>query len=103
MGNNEVDRRGVSNNFSLWLLQGLYVQGGKRYCLSLMNAPSNDGTSSSDHSACFLLQISDIHDLEAVTFKNLVKGHAYSVTGAKQVFPWMGSALWFLLPCLPGI
>lgn len=33
------------------------------------------------------LQISSVLDMEAVTFKKLVKGHAYSVTGAKQV-PW---------------
>lgn len=31
------------------------------------------------------LQISSVLDMEAVTFKKLVKGHAYSVTGAKQV------------------
>lgn len=31
------------------------------------------------------INISDIRDLEAITFKNLVRGHAYSVTGAKQV------------------
>ncbi|XP_033272216.1 calpain-1 catalytic subunit isoform X3 [Orcinus orca] len=33
----------------------------------------------------FHFQISSILDMEAVTFKKLVKGHAYSVTGAKQV------------------
>jgi hypothetical protein len=27
--------------------------------------------------------------MEAITFKKLVKGHAYSVTGAKQVLPWV--------------
>ncbi|CAD7670086.1 unnamed protein product [Nyctereutes procyonoides] len=31
------------------------------------------------------LQISSVLDMEAITFKKLVKGHAYSVTGAKQV------------------
>ncbi|XP_032746989.1 calpain-1 catalytic subunit isoform X2 [Rattus rattus] len=31
------------------------------------------------------INISDIRDLEAITFKNLVRGHAYSVTDAKQV------------------
>ncbi|XP_049569036.1 calpain-1 catalytic subunit isoform X4 [Orcinus orca] len=31
------------------------------------------------------IDISSILDMEAVTFKKLVKGHAYSVTGAKQV------------------
>lgn len=31
------------------------------------------------------MQISSVLDMEAVTFKKLVKGHAYSVTGAKQV------------------
>lgn len=36
------------------------------------------------------LQISSVLDMEAVTFKKLVKGHAYSVTGAKQVQPWVG-------------
>ncbi|KAF5928186.1 hypothetical protein HPG69_018423, partial [Diceros bicornis minor] len=31
------------------------------------------------------IDISSVLDMEAVTFKKLVKGHAYSVTGAKQV------------------
>ncbi|KAK2499461.1 hypothetical protein MC885_019129, partial [Smutsia gigantea] len=31
------------------------------------------------------IDISSILDMEAITFKKLVKGHAYSVTGAKQV------------------
>ncbi|XP_052619046.1 calpain-1 catalytic subunit isoform X2 [Peromyscus californicus insignis] len=31
------------------------------------------------------INITDIRDLEAITFKNLVRGHAYSVTDAKQV------------------
>lgn len=31
------------------------------------------------------LQISSAFDMEAVTFKKLVKGHAYSVTGLTQV------------------
>lgn len=30
-------------------------------------------------------QISSAFDMEAVTFKKLVKGHAYSVTGLRQV------------------
>lgn len=30
-------------------------------------------------------QITSAFDMEAVTFKKLVKGHAYSVTGARQV------------------
>ncbi|KAK7813162.1 hypothetical protein U0070_005067 [Myodes glareolus] len=30
------------------------------------------------------IDISNIRDLEAITFKNLVRGHAYSVTAAKQ-------------------
>ena len=30
-------------------------------------------------------QITNAFDMEAVTFKKLVKGHAYSVTGARQV------------------
>lgn len=32
-------------------------------------------------------QITSAFDMEAVTFKKLVKGHAYSVTGAEQVRP----------------
>lgn len=31
------------------------------------------------------LQITSAFDMEAVTFKKLVKGHAYSVTGLKEV------------------
>nr|XP_033809969.1 calpain-1 catalytic subunit [Geotrypetes seraphini]XP_033809970.1 calpain-1 catalytic subunit [Geotrypetes seraphini]XP_033809971.1 calpain-1 catalytic subunit [Geotrypetes seraphini] len=31
------------------------------------------------------IDITSAHDMEAVTFKKLVKGHAYSVTGASQV------------------
>ncbi|NXT94589.1 CAN1 protein, partial [Anhinga rufa] len=31
------------------------------------------------------IDITSVFDMEAVTFKKLVKGHAYSVTGAKQV------------------
>uniref|UniRef100_A0A452TWC5 Calpain-1 catalytic subunit n=1 Tax=Ursus maritimus TaxID=29073 RepID=A0A452TWC5_URSMA len=31
------------------------------------------------------IDISSVLDMEAITFKKLVKGHAYSVTGAKQV------------------
>lgn len=33
----------------------------------------------------FCLQITNSFDMEAVTFKKLVKGHAYSVTGLRQV------------------
>uniref|UniRef100_G1R0I6 Calpain-1 catalytic subunit n=1 Tax=Nomascus leucogenys TaxID=61853 RepID=G1R0I6_NOMLE len=33
------------------------------------------------------IDISSVLDMEAITFKKLVKGHAYSVTGAKQVLP----------------
>lgn len=36
------------------------------------------------------LQITSVLDMEAITFKKLVKGHAYSVTGAKQVPPHLG-------------
>lgn len=32
-----------------------------------------------------LTQITSAFDMEAVTFKKLVKGHAYSVTGLKEV------------------
>ncbi|XP_016160396.1 PREDICTED: calpain-1 catalytic subunit-like [Ficedula albicollis] len=38
------------------------------------------------------VQITSAFDMEAVTFKKLVKGHAYSVTGAKQI-PYRGQAL----------
>lgn len=38
----------------------------------------------SDH-AFISLQITSAFDMEAVTFKKLVKGHAYSVTGLKEV------------------
>lgn len=31
------------------------------------------------------VQITSAFDMEAVTFKKLVKGHAYSVTGMKEV------------------
>lgn len=31
------------------------------------------------------MQITSAFDMEAVTFKKLVKGHAYSVTGLKEV------------------
>lgn len=33
-------------------------------------------------------QITSAFDMEAVTFKKLVKGHAYSVTGMKEVRRW---------------
>lgn len=39
-----------------------------------------------------LKQITSAFDMEAVTFKKLVKGHAYSVTGLKEVrlcAPWL--------------
>lgn len=32
------------------------------------------------------MQITSAFDMEAVTFKKLVKGHAYSVTGMKEVW-----------------
>ncbi|XP_014166829.1 calpain-1 catalytic subunit [Geospiza fortis] len=38
------------------------------------------------------IDITSAFDMEAVTFKKLVKGHAYSVTGAKQI-PYRGQAL----------
>lgn len=44
--------------------------------------------------------------MEAITFKKLVKGHAYSVTGAKQVPPRTGcpfrvaSVFWLAFACL---
>lgn len=43
--------------------------------------------------------------MEAITFKKLVKGHAYSVTGAKQVLPHVGAfpAGWFLPPWLSDL
>lgn len=47
------------------------------------------------------LQISSVLDMEAVTFKKLVKGHAYSVTGAKQV-RWGPPTGWCLCLCLPS-
>lgn len=50
------------------------------------------------------LQITSVLDMEAITFKKLVKGHAYSVTGAKQVPPHVGAVLQAgscLLACLP--
>lgn len=55
------------------------------------------------HGKCVSVQISSVLDMEAVTFKKLVKGHAYSVTGAKQVPAHMGAfpGGWFLPPCLP--
>lgn len=34
----------------------------------------------------FSLQITNSADSEAVTYRKLVKGHAYSVTGAEQVY-----------------
>lgn len=36
-------------------------------------------------SAFVPMQITSAFDMEAVTFKKLVKGHAYSVTGMKEV------------------
>lgn len=36
-------------------------------------------------SAFVSMQITSAFDMEAVTFKKLVKGHAYSVTGMKEV------------------
>lgn len=32
-------------------------------------------------------------DMEAVTFKKLVKGHAYSITGVDEVSQWTGCAI----------
>lgn len=37
------------------------------------------------HSVFLSIQITSAFDMEAVTFKKLVKGHAYSVTGLKEV------------------
>lgn len=37
------------------------------------------------HSIFISKQITSAFDMEAVTFKKLVKGHAYSVTGLKEV------------------
>lgn len=37
------------------------------------------------NSVCVSIQITSAFDMEAVTFKKLVKGHAYSVTGLKEV------------------
>lgn len=37
------------------------------------------------HRASFLLQITSAAETEAVTSQKLVKGHAYSVTGAEEV------------------
>lgn len=56
-----------------------------------------------DHDTCVAVQISSVLDMEAVTFKKLVKGHAYSVTGAKQVAAHMGAfpGGWFPSPLLP--
>lgn len=45
-------------------------------------------------------QISSVLDMEAVTFKKLVKGHAYSVTGAKQV---PGPPHWVLPASVPDL
>lgn len=45
----------------------------------------------SHRGTCVSVQISSVLDMEAVTFKKLVKGHAYSVTGAKQVPAPMGA------------
>lgn len=44
--------------------------------------------------------------MEAVTFKKLVKGHAYSVIGAKQVLrgpSLQGGACLLTCPCLSGL
>lgn len=65
------------------------------------------GDLATDHSVCLFLQISSVLDMEAITFKKLVKGHAYSVTGAKQVLPWVGPSLQggscpLACPCLSG-
>lgn len=53
-----------------------------------------------------LKQITSAFDMEAVTFKKLVKGHAYSVTGLKEVCSlmfWVGilvyTAIDVLLSC----
>lgn len=50
------------------------------YFTSLLNAVFRAVTSSYT-----LIQITSAFDMEAVTFKKLVKGHAYSVTGLKEV------------------
>lgn len=64
-----------------------------------------NGGGDSGRSPCVFLQISSILDMEAVTFKKLVKGHAYSVTGAKQVLPQVEvfPKGWFQPPCLSGL
>lgn len=59
-------------------------KGNPRPCL--FGAHLLTGGGDTDDRAC-VLQISSVLDMEAVTFKKLVKGHAYSVTGAKQVPP----------------
>ena len=75
-------------------------KGAPRLGVHLLTADGDTG-----HSMCVFLQISSILDMEAVTFKKLVKGHAYSVTGAKQVLPHVEvfPAGPFLLPCLSGL
>jgi hypothetical protein len=42
---------------------------------------------SSCHLLSLCLQITSAADSEAVTYQKLVKGHAYSVTGAEEVRP----------------
>lgn len=38
-------------------------------------------------------QITSANDMEAVTFKKLVKGHAYSLTGVEEV-SWNAEGFW---------
>uniref|UniRef100_A0A2K5EUK8 Calpain-1 catalytic subunit n=1 Tax=Aotus nancymaae TaxID=37293 RepID=A0A2K5EUK8_AOTNA len=64
--------------------------GGVTECMRLRKAPSEplpdhpQGAGAGLPAGCSI-DISSVLDMEAVTFKKLVKGHAYSVTGAKQV------------------
>lgn len=92
-------RRGQGSCPSLPVTVGV-CKGKPRLGARLLN-----GGGDSSHSPCVFLQISSILDMEAVTFKKLVKGHAYSVTGAKQVPPQVEvfPKGWFQPPCLSGL
>lgn len=48
-------------------------------------------------------QITGSHDMEAVTFKKLVKGHAYSLTGVDEVSQCLIDAKRVIPVCFSGV
>lgn len=72
---------------------GMGVLCGKAACVSVSLARGGGAGSGQGEMHQFLVlspQITSAFDMEAVTFKKLVKGHAYSVTGFTEVSGCLG-------------